>query len=170
LFITWPRNTFDHFRWTSIEPESPELRIPKMGFHRALLTIAVLLASCSTVPTPTPPAPTEQTLSSGTFYNVVHDGSGQATIVKKTDGSRVLRFTNFSVTNGPVLEVWLSAATRPTNNAAISGAAYLSLGALKAVNGDQEYAIPTIANLADFQSVTVWCVQFKVNFASAALN
>ncbi len=145
-----------------------------MGLHRALLTVVVLLAACNTAPTITPPnpppAPTEQTLSSGAFYNVVHDGSGQATIVKKTDGSRVLRFTNFSVTSGPVLEVWLSAATMPTGNAAISGAAYLSLGALKAVNGDQEYAIPTSANLADFQSVTVWCVQFNVNFASAALK
>ncbi len=146
-----------------------------MGLHRALLTVVVLLAACTTTPpitpsTPPPPAPTEQTLVSGTFYNVVHDGSGQASIVKKTDGSRVLRFTNFSVTNGPVLEVWLSAAPMPTSSAAISGAVYLSLGALKAVNGDQEYAIPTSANLADFQSVTVWCVQFNVNFASAALK
>jgi Electron transfer DM13 len=117
-----------------------------------------------------PLAPTEQTLLSGAFYNVVHDGSGQATIVQKTDGSRVLRFTNFSVTNGPVLEVWLSAAVMPTNNAAISGAVYLSLGALKSISGDQEYAIPASANLTDFQSVTVWCVQFNVNFASAALK
>jgi hypothetical protein len=143
-----------------------------MGFHRVILTAAVLLASCSTVSTPItpPPTPTERTILSGTFYNVAHDGSGSASIVEKPDGSRVLRFTNFSVTNGPVLEVWLSAAAMPKDNAAISNAAYLSLGALKSVTGDQEYAIPANANLSGFQSVTVWCVQFSVNFASAALK
>jgi Electron transfer DM13 len=158
----------------AIEPKSLELRTFKMGLHRALLTVAVLLAACNTAPTITPPtpppAPTERTLSSGTFYNVVHNGSGSASIVEKPDGSRVLRFSNFSVTNGPVLEVWLSAAAMPKDSPAISSAAYLSLGALKSTSGDQEYAIPASANLTDFQSVTVWCVQFNVNFASAALK
>ncbi len=141
-----------------------------MGFHRALLTFVVLITACNTAPTITPPAPMERTILSGTFYNVVHDGSGSASIVEKPDGSRVLRFNNFSVTDGPVLEVWLSAAVMPTSNAAISGAAYISLGALKSTTGDQEYAIPASANLSTFKSVTVWCVQFNVNFASAALK
>lgn len=140
-----------------------------MQIVRGLLILVIVLAGCSTVQT-APPAPTEQTLRSGSFYSVVHDGAGRAAIIEKSDGSRVLLLENFTVTNGPVLEVWLSAAMLPKDNTAISGAAYLSLGALKSTSGNQEYPIPAGTDLAAFHSVTIWCVQFSVNFASAGLN
>ena len=133
---------------------------------RALMIAGIALAGCNAAST----APTERVLAGGNFYNVVHDGSGRASVIEKPDGSRALRLENFSVTNGPVLEVWLSAATNPKDSPAISGAAYLSLGALKSTSGNQEYPIPQGANLSGFHAVTIWCVQFKVNFSSAELN
>ena len=52
-------------------------------------------------------------LSTGTFneFDPVHAGEGTATIYELSDGSRVLRFEDFRVTNGPQLHVILAANT-----------------------------------------------------------
>jgi hypothetical protein len=127
--------------------------------------LAVILASCNSTAPANPVL-----LSSGSFYDVVHKGSGRAALYALPDGSRVLKLENFSVESGPVLEVWLSGAVLPKDNASVSGNAYLSLGNLKSAMGPQEYPIPASANLTDFKSVVIWCSAFSVNFISAGLN
>ena len=42
-----------------------------------------------------------QALESGSFHSILHPTQGTATIYRVGDGSRVLRFTNFSTSNGP---------------------------------------------------------------------
>ena len=46
---------------------------------------------------------------------------------------------------------------------------HLDLGALKANKGDQNYAIPPGADVADYSSVSIWCARFAVSFAAAEL-
>ncbi len=65
-----------------------------------------------------------------------HQGSGDATIYELEDGSRVLRFENFEVTNGPDLEVILTPATEVTERDDVTAAGYISIGKLKGNIGD----------------------------------
>lgn len=110
------------------------------------------------------------TLASGSFRGLAHETSGDAMVHRLADGSRVLRFSNFATSNGPDLRVLLVAADDPRDNAAVSGAERVELGALKGNVGDQNYVLPGTIDLAKFRSVVVWCNRFSVAFASAPLG
>ena len=47
-----------------------------------------------------------QPLESGRFYSILHPTAGTATIFQMGDGTRVLRLTNFSTSNGPDVHVY----------------------------------------------------------------
>jgi hypothetical protein len=112
------------------------------------------------------------TLVSGKFHDIDdrHKGRGNATIVKNLDGSHVLQLTDFNVTNGPDLEVWLSAIEDPKSSEEVKKQAYLPLGQLKGNIGDQVYTIPGDADSRSFQSVVIWCETFGVLFSAAPLR
>lgn len=105
-------------------------------------------------------------LSSGQFQDAdsFHMGSGRAGVYQLEDSSRVLRFENFEVTNGPDLRVIL------TNSAGDVDAGYVELGKLKGNKGDQNYTIPADVNLDDYGAVVIYCKPFHVAFSSAVLN
>ena len=108
----------------------------------------------------------------GTFKDAdrAHKGQGNATIFQRADGSAVLRFTDFQVTNGPDLEVWLVAASDPQSSNDVKASEWLSLGRLKGNIGDQNYDIPADADLSKWGSVVIWCEQFGVLFSPAMLG
>ena len=110
-------------------------------------------------------------VAAGSFRDAdrTHRGSGTATLLVRGDGSHVLRFTDFQVTNGPDLEVWLSAVPDPKRSSQVLEAAWHSLGQLKGNIGDQNYDIPASVDLTQFESVTIWCEQFGVLFSPATL-
>ncbi len=97
-----------------------------------------------------------------------HQGSGQAMIYQNSD-QRVLRFEEFSVTNGPDLHVILSKHPAPSGRSDI-GEDYIDLGSLKGNIGSQNYDIPDNVDLSEYESVVIYCVPFHVVFATAALN
>lgn len=111
-------------------------------------------------------------LAAGQFSgaDAVHQGSGMVRVITRTDGVTEVQLSDFEVTNGPDLEVWLSAASAPQSSADVSRAAFLSLGALKGNIGDQAYTLPAGTVLSDYGSVVIWCEQFGVLFASAPLG
>jgi hypothetical protein len=104
---------------------------------------------------------------SGTFKDAdnFHRGSGKATVYVLPDGKRVLRFEDFTVTNGPALSVYL---VRSADGNVDSG--FLDLGKLKGNKGNQNYEIPTDTDLNAYGSVVIWCVPFGVTFAVASLQ
>lgn len=108
----------------------------------------------------------------GTFAGAdsAHRGSGTATVVELVGGSSVLRFTDFEVTNGPDLEVWLVKADVIESSSDVTASEWASLGPLKGNKGDQNYLIPEDVNVGDFASVVIWCEQFSVLFAAARLE
>lgn len=116
-------------------------------------------------------ADTLTTVATGTFRDAdrAHSGTGTATILERADGSAVLRLTEFQVTNGPDLEVWLSASPDPQSSSDVADAEWLALGQLKGNIGDQNYDIPAGTDLSAFGSVVIWCEQFGVLFSPAAL-
>jgi Electron transfer DM13 len=142
--------------------------------NKFLIGLLVLFTACTNS---SPPVLTETVLQTGSFYPVVHAGSGTVKIVQKSDGKRVLRLENFTTDNGPVIYVWLSTAIEPKSSAAVglNVGDYEQLGnAIPAGTSypivSQEFDIPDAVNLSSFKSVVIWCVKFKVNFAAAALQ
>lgn len=110
-------------------------------------------------------------VATGTFRDAdrAHQGSGTATLVALPGGGHEIQLSDFQVTNGPDLEVWLSAHPDPASSSDVSGNAWLGLGQLKGNVGDQAYSIPAGTDVAAYQSVVIWCEQFGVLFSPAAL-
>lgn len=110
-------------------------------------------------------------LAQGEFYDLGgHPGMGSATIYELADGSRVLRFENFEVINGPQLHVWLVPPDPVPDAVGREIPGYFDAGPLKGNIGDQNYDIPADLDLDDFGSVVIWCVPFRVPFNAAPLS
>ena len=109
-------------------------------------------------------------LATGRFHSVSHETSGVATIHQLSDGKRLVRFTTFETSNGPDVRIYLVAAKDATDNETVPRAGFVDLGAMKGNRGDQNYDIPSNIDLSQYQSVTIWCRRFGVNFATAPLT
>lgn len=108
-------------------------------------------------------------VSTGAFHTVAHDTKGTATIFQYPDGKRVLRLTGFETSNGPDVQLYLVAAGDAKDNATVTKAGFVHLGALKGNIGDQNYDVPAGVDLTTHKAVTVWCRRFGVNFGTAPL-
>jgi hypothetical protein len=121
-------------------------------------------------PMPAGEAASMKILAQGAFYNLAHEGSGTATIYQLADGTRILRFENFAVLNGPDLHVYLAAADPVADTVGVELAGSYDLGELKGNLGDQNYEIPADLDLSLFHSVVIWCQPFRVPFNAAPLT
>lgn len=113
-----------------------------------------------------------QVVAEGTFRDAdrAHKGQGTARLVELPGGGAEVQLSALEVTNGPDLEVWLSAHPDPANSGDVADNVWLSLGQLKGNVGDQAYAVPVGTDLSAFKSVVIWCEQFGVLFSPAALS
>jgi len=111
-----------------------------------------------------------QPLVSGQFYSILHPTSGTATIYRTGDGVRVLRFTDFSTSNGPDVHVYLVAADDAKDIATVQRAGFMDLGVIKGNIGDQNYTLGSDVDLGKYRAVSIWCKRFSVNFGAAALR
>jgi len=110
-----------------------------------------------------------QILESGNFHSGTHPTEGSATIYRIENGGRVLRFTNFTTSNGPDVHVYLVAAEDARDNASVEHAAVVDLGLIKGNIGDQNYTLGSDLDLAKYRTVSVWCKRFSKNFGAAPL-
>ena len=126
-------------------------------------------ATNTTAASPTPPVAAPGILAQGTFQDgdPGHHGSGTAKIIRAPDGSLLLRFEDFSVTNGPDVFVILSTDPKGGRSSAGDG---LDLGGLRATDGNINYKIPGGTDVSQYKSVIVYCRSFKVVFAFATLE
>jgi hypothetical protein len=85
------------------------------------------------------------------------------------DGSRVLRFTDFSTSNGPDVHVYMVAADDAKDSASVLRAGFIDLGTIKGNMGDQNYTLGPDVDLSKYRAVSVWCKRFSVNFGAARL-
>ncbi|UZD21609.1 DM13 domain-containing protein [Algoriphagus halophytocola] len=95
----------------------------------------------------------------GEFIADAHPTSGKA---KADTSTKILSFTDFKSDDGPLLEVYLATDTQATE--------FISLGALKGLEGDYEYDLPENVDLVKYQYVLIWCVDFSVNFGYAKIE
>ena len=111
-----------------------------------------------------------QPLVSGQFYSILHPTAGTATIYQMGNGTRVLRFTNFTTSNGPDVHVYMVASDDAKDVATVQQAGFIDLGVIKGNIGDQNYALDFDLDLAKYRAVSIWCKRFSVNFGAAALK
>ncbi len=119
--------------------------------------------------TPVAAAPASE-IATGQFHGVAHETSGKATVYRFADGKRVLRFTEFTTSNGPDLRVFMIAAEDATDSDTVKKAGHVEIARLKGNQGDQNYDLPADLDLAKYRAVTIWCNRFGVNFATAPLS
>jgi hypothetical protein len=112
----------------------------------------------------------ERILAGGGFHQVAHKGEGRAAIYKLLNGERELHLTDFKTEAGQALEVYLISAPDAYENETVERSKIVSLGALKAVEGDQSYILPNDADLSECRAVTIWSSKYRVNFTTAPLK
>lgn len=110
----------------------------------------------------------EDTASSFVTVEQDHQTTGTVTILEE-NGRKYLEFDeDFTTANGPDVQVILYRDNSiPVN---IEEADYLTISPLESFSGQQRYLIPEDVNLKEYQAVGIWCQQFNVTFAYAALK
>jgi hypothetical protein len=128
-----------------------------------------------------PPPPAAERLSeseraqtivaSGTFIHAntadpVHWGRGKVAVYERA----VFLEQDFEVGPGPKFHVYLVPKATVRRSADLEAEMFVDLGRLRAFKGSQRYEIPAGVNLANFQSVIIWCEQFSVLITPADLT
>ena len=154
-------------------PLTVSAEIPE-GFTREEVeeTMATMAKMDDTMTEPMMPAMSSaMALSMGNFRDAdsFHRGSGTATVYQLEDGSHVLRFEDFRVTNGPDLRVLLSKAADINNKGEFQQYEYVELDRLKGNIGNQNYVIPADLDVSQYGSVVIYCKPFQVLFSVAPL-
>ena len=90
-----------------------------------------------------------------------HPASGSARIVE-SGGKRYLRYENLQTINGPDLYVYLAKD--------VDAKEYISLGVIRATEGNVNYDIPAEVDLSTYRYALTWCKQFSVLFNYADLG
>jgi hypothetical protein len=97
-----------------------------------------------------------------------HQGSGTVTLYRLPDGSHLLRFEDFRVTNGPQLHVLLANHEAPASSSDLDSG-YVDLGGLKGNIGSQNYEIGANISVDTVKSIVIYCKPFHVVFSTATL-
>jgi hypothetical protein len=100
-------------------------------------------------------------IKSGDFQDGAHPTEGKALLIEM-DNELVLRLEDFKTDSGPGLYVYLSEDTGAND--------YISLGKLKATEGNMNYDVPPNTNTAKYNKVLIWCEPFSVLFGHAELT
>lgn len=108
-------------------------------------------------------------LGQGPFVNVEKEGRGTARLYQLADGSRVLRFEDFYVSENTELFVWLSEVAAPKTTVEVVKAGYRVLGNLKSTIGSENYDIPADIPTDRIRSVVIWCDPVKIAYAAASI-
>ncbi len=97
---------------------------------------------------------------------------GTASILQR-ENELVLALSDFSVTNGPDLYVYLLQASTTNNNvvkSVVNGGQFYEVAQLKGNRGNQVYTLPPGTVVDDQTVVSIWCKRFSRNFGSAKLE
>jgi hypothetical protein len=113
-----------------------------------------------------------EALYTGRLEGKAHQTSGRATVYKKADGKEYLRLSDFTTSNGPDVHLLLvRAEDKALGGEIVKGNLdSVELGALKGNQGDQNYDLPSGADLNKYQAVAVYCERFHAIFGVAKLE
>ena len=97
-------------------------------------------------------------------------GTGDVFLIELEDGSRIVRFENLDVPNGPDLRVILSPSGLVDDRDAYHVGGFLDLGELKGNQGSQNYEIPADVDLSEYSTVAIFCLRFNYTFNAATIS
>lgn len=109
-----------------------------------------------------------QEVAAGGFVSREHHTAGIARVLTLSDGRRFVRLEGLDTSNGPDLYVYLSSNRADGPEDAFDDE-YVSLGRLKANQGDQNYELPADTNIDRLATVVIWCDRFNAVFGAADL-
>lgn len=98
------------------------------------------------------------TFSNGPWGTV----SGQARILRASNGALTLALQNVNISSGPDLHVYLSKEVQPIN--------FIDLGLLKSTSGNQLYGISGAPDFSQYKYALIHCQKFDHLFGSALLQ
>jgi len=114
---------------------------------------------------------TAQPIYTGRLSAKLHETSGRATVYRQSDGTLLLRLTDFHTSNGPDVHVVLATPQDPALQTTPGKAlASIEVGALKGNEGDQDYKLPANADLARYGTLVIYCERFHAVFGTASLQ
>ncbi len=150
-----------------VESLTPEMMASVVGS----ITPAMMAQITQMMPETMAPA-SPVAVKRGTFRDAdsFHTGEGSATVYQLPDGSYVLRFEDFRVTNGPDLRVILATHPDPQGRGDVHTGDYVELDKLKGNIGNQNYPLPEGLSPDGFGSVVIYCKPFQVVFSVAPLS
>jgi len=90
-----------------------------------------------------------------------HAASGKVHIVT-VDDKKYIRYEDFKTINGPDLYVYLAKD--------LEAKEFISLGKLRATEGNVNYEVPEGVDIAEYRYALVWCKQFSVLFNYADIG
>ncbi|HEX2243855.1 MAG TPA: DM13 domain-containing protein [Gammaproteobacteria bacterium] len=125
------------------------------------------LGATASMPMSMPSMPMK--VAHGNFRGIAHETKGTASIYQLPEGKKVLRFSGFTTSNGPDVQVYLVAALDAPDNESVTEAGFIRIADLKGNMGDQNYDLPEGIDLSKYRAVTIWCRRFGVNFGTAPL-
>jgi hypothetical protein len=112
----------------------------------------------------------EIALGSFSGVDIIREANGSVHMYEQAEGSKVLRFEEFGIVNGPDLHVILSASPQPQTSADMRlNNLDLDLGALKANLGSQNYDVPSELRIDDYHSVVIYSQSLDLIYAYATL-
>jgi hypothetical protein len=119
-------------------------------------------ASQAAVPGPAPSPAGPVRVSSGQLRGIDHSARGEASIIRRPDGSHVVRFSNFDIQSSPDPIVYVIEGENRDN----PGGA--DLGRLRGnVGTDSDYQLRSGTEPGPGWTVLVWCRAFAVPIANA---
>jgi hypothetical protein len=109
----------------------------------------------------------ERVLLSGSFHSVAHKGTGEARVVVAADGRRLVRLLDVKTYPGQDLQVCLVGAPDAEDNDTVRQAGFECVGKFVARGS---YELPGGMDLQRYRAVTIWSVDYQVNFTTAPLT
>lgn len=121
---------------------------------------------------PFPTNDSEQPVYTGRLQSKLHETSGRASVYRQSDGTLTLRLTDFHTTNGPDLHVVLTKASDPALQITSPSKALMliEVGVLKGNEGDQDYALSSNIDLAQYNTVAIYCERLHAVFGAGNLE
>lgn len=116
-------------------------------------------------------------VATGTFRggDAAHHTGGSVSLLRAADGSSILRFENYTQTDGPDVYVYLTEGTMPDGTADVEGAGTRLLvpggaeGGHSTVRGDFNVPVPAGVDVTKYKAVAIWCDRFNTLFGYAPL-
>lgn len=167
------------------EPQKEILnQINKLGAGVAptAYTAMLTVVPAPTALQPTPVLPDAQIIARGKFdpsLDAVRQTAGKVTLYRSADGSLLLRFDDFNVTNAPQMAVYLVATPTPPidlkaaikkEDFDISGVSHFEVGPLLGSRGNQQFDLPRELPITSYQSVVIYSESLRIVYAFAELT